>query len=138
MQHSNDQRPKSCLITIQLKLLFPSQGRNLLVTARKSTSSDNETVLWDHHRFPPPHFWMRHSRWPGDGWFQFLLSGIKPGGGFKCPYADIISTDTHSLLGSNPHPSISVYTNQSELSCNLLQLTLQDNHHSMIWSRQIL
>lgn len=60
------------------------------------------------------------------------LSTIKPEGGSKCSYADILNTNIRSLLGSNPHPLSARYNNQKELSCNLLQLTPWGDHHFMI------
>lgn len=105
------------LFNHQIKIIISRvtkvQGRNILVTARKSINHHNEIILGGHHTFPLPLLSKTHA-W--DRWSLFLLSTIKPEGGSKCSYADILSTNTHSLLGSNPHPLSAGYNNQKELS----------------------
>lgn len=86
-------------VTIIISRVTEVQGRNLLVTARKSTSHDNETILLgDHHKCPPTHFWVRHSKsgkvsapfisYKSKRWFQMSIRWY--------------SMYSHLLLGSGP------------------------------------
>lgn len=87
------------------------QGSNLLVTARKSTSYNNETILLgDHHRLPPPtHFGVRHSR---NGMVSAPFHQLqKPRGGSKCAYTDIVSIFIHYWV---PSPSFNCWIYKSE------------------------
>lgn len=111
------------------------QGSNLLVTARKSTSYNNETILGDHHRLPPPtHFGVRH---PGMGWSLLLFISYKSQE--VGPNVPTLILQVYSFTtGFRPHPLTAGYTNQRELSCDLLlQLTSWDNHHFIIQGRWI-
>lgn len=100
------------LFSRQVKILVFTvtkvQGRNVLRTARKSMSCHNGTLLWDQHSLPLLLQSQTHS---GDGWSLLLFSAIKLEGGSKCSYADILSTNANSLLGSNPQPLTAGYTN---------------------------